>query len=856
MVRKYLSRFMPLFLVGLSAMMLMTDGIYAGAARIGEQERTVQKTQLEVRTKIVPLLERYCKSYCELIRINVDLDEGLAAAEDLGFESSVQREPQLIVRNITAEIQIDDRIGEENRNRLGKILSLHMRQFGLEGQVSWQPVTMPKIGETKLNEPISDDENRERPAEADLALQAGGMAVRAASFKANPAVEQRLKSQIEEKLAQIFNAIIGQYCPGQCLIEKIETQGSLVPVSEVAGLAKSQYVLDVNAAAAYKIERIEADVALDQLLDEKHREKIVRIMQAKAKIFYPVFLNVGILEFPETYAQRIERKNQSDPYGLEKLRQMLIMFRDLAGTKEIITNTTTKNDSVMNSLDKSVVSESSNTKTDVMNSEKSSSEVESKSSSVSATKSDTSASSQSSNVNTETSKNTDISSAKVASVFGDMSMGEVAGYAAGLIVLIGLMILAVLRFGKASRDANDLLDYGPMHSSVTSGVGAGPAQVMRGEGEGGHAVDAGTGGNLALSLKINELKNELVEMFLQNPKIARETFSRFLKEDGVEATARYLHIFGYMIIYELLSDPALQRELYELSEYYHNSNFKFTLEEEYDLIVRLKTRVTASEIRVLTQKSSEKFEFLQKLDADQIYNLIADEKVQLQSIVLTQLDRKRRRQVFDMYQGDEKVLLMEQLSHAEAIPKEYLYNVAKVLAKKVAVRPEFDTENIRSSDVLMDLLEKADLDEQRQLMATMQKNNADTARSLKMKLVTIEIMPFLKDGHLLELVLGIEREDLLMFLAGTKLHIRNLLLKKAPDELAGSWMEDLENIGGVDEQTYKVAEMKILGRIRSLANNGTINLLDINERIFMVTNSDYQRKKEDVPPLPKAVIAA
>ena len=58
------------------------------------------------------------------------------------------------------------------------------------------------------------------------------------------------------------------------------------------------------------------------------------------------------------------------------------------------------------------------------------------------------------------------------------------------------------------------------------------------------------------------------------------------------------------------------------------------------------------------------------------------------------------------------------------------------------------------------------------------------------------------------------------------------MVSKAPEELAESWLEDLQNMRRLDEQNYRLVEMKVLSKIRSLANNGVINLLDINDMIF------------------------
>src|SRR5690606_27414456 len=112
----------------------------------------------------------------------------------------------------------------------------------------------------------------------------------------------------------------------------------------------------------------------------------------------------------------------------------------------------------------------------------------------------------------------------------------------------------------------------------------------------------------------------------------------------------------------------------------------------------------------------------------QIYKLVAEEKTQVQSIVLTQLDRKKRMAVYDMYTGHAKVKLMNELCRADAIPKEYLNNVAKALSRKVRARPEFDTENLRSSDIIIDLLERSNLEEQTGIMHSLHAKNPDTAR--------------------------------------------------------------------------------------------------------------------------------
>ena len=65
------------------------------------------------------------------------------------------------------------------------------------------------------------------------------------------------------------------------------------------------------------------------------------------------------------------------------------------------------------------------------------------------------------------------------------------------------------------------------------------------------------------------------------------------------------------------------------------------------------------------------------------------------------------------------------------------------------------------------------------MMAQLLKKSPDIARVIKSRLVTLDTLSYLKDGHLLEVVIGMERDNLLDFLSATRDEIRDLILYKA-----------------------------------------------------------------------------
>ena len=118
------------------------------------------------------------------------------------------------------------------------------------------------------------------------------------------------------------------------------------------------------------------------------------------------------------------------------------------------------------------------------------------------------------------------------------------------------------------------------------------------------------------------------------------------------------------------------------------------------------------------------------------------------------------------------------------------------------------------------------------MMNSLHKKSPDIARVIKSRLITMDTLPYLKDGHLLEVVIGLERDSLLDFLSSTRQDVRDLVLNKAPAELVESWIEEIQMRGLVSEEKNRAAHIMLIERIRSLASNGIINILEINEIIF------------------------
>ena len=282
-----------------------------------------------------------------------------------------------------------------------------------------------------------------------------------------------------------------------------------------------------------------------------------------------------------------------------------------------------------------------------------------------------------------------------------------------------------------------------------------------------------------------------------------------------------------------MNETKMRQDILRLSETYQKSSFDFTDEQTLKILQNLKARVTASEIRMLVQ--SDPFEFLKSFDADQIVKLLNGETLLVQGFLLTQLETKVRNEVFAKINNNEKLKIMAELAHVQSIPREFLESLALALKDKIKRLPDLDAEKINGSDVLFELLQQSTFSEQKSLIQELSVKNPQLSEFMRSRLVTSEVIPYLRDGQVLELVMGMNRQYLLHFLLGAPEAIRESILNRCPRDLVNTWIEDIQSRGmnQVEKSDFEFAQSRVHERIQYLIQQGGVNLREINEKIFM-----------------------
>ncbi|OFZ22802.1 MAG: hypothetical protein A2X94_11905 [Bdellovibrionales bacterium GWB1_55_8] len=363
----------------------------------------------------------------------------------------------------------------------------------------------------------------------------------------------------------------------------------------------------------------------------------------------------------------------------------------------------------------------------------------------------------------------------------------------------------------------------PVSTSAPSTYRAGPETLSNTEDR---------GALIARRFEAESLLEELTRIYVQQPKVAKHVFARILTEEGVEVTAQYMHMFGESIITDMLRDPSLQSDLSELMEYYAKTPIELKDDEKLELLRILHNRTVAGKLVVMGNRSSNLFDFLGEMDGTQILELIRNESLTVKSIVLTQVDPQKRAVIYAQIDDDTRLKLLTELSRIDYLPRDYIFNVSSALKRKRRENPKLNTEALPGSEVLVSLLERTGTHMQRTVVKSLEGVNPESARTIKSKLVSIDTLRYLRDGQLLEVILSLKHDELLQFLKGATDAVRMTIFSKAPKELTAELEEELGGVGTVSREMYQAVERKVLNRMKIMATDGLINLIETNERMF------------------------
>ena len=206
--------------------MYMTVGVcfYAGIGHGADVTRFERDLVAEARVKVQSILHKFCAEACELIDIDADTAQISGESEDLGFENVTNpTDVGVKISRMVVDIQVDDRVGNTDQARLGKLIVNALRGLGAIPSVRWSNVAFPQIG-------VSAE------------------------------VEDRLKQELQQRIQGSVQQIIDAYCPGECVLASVTVDGKLASPDEVRGVAERELVRERGGRGILRVQNVDTEL--------------------------------------------------------------------------------------------------------------------------------------------------------------------------------------------------------------------------------------------------------------------------------------------------------------------------------------------------------------------------------------------------------------------------------------------------------------------------------------------------------------------------------------------------------------------------------------------------------------------
>ena len=215
------------------------------------------------------------------------------------------------------------------------------------------------------------------------------------------------------------------------------------------------------------------------------------------------------------------------------------------------------------------------------------------------------------------------------------------------------------------------------------------------------------------------------------------------------------------------------------------------------------------------------FEFLTEMTDEQLIALLANQDVPVVAIALAQLDAEKRMTILERMEPEEKGKTLIELGSLQDIPLEAIIEVAGKLKEKGSYLPKPVEFSRGGAKEIADLIGEMDAEEGERYMQTLQNENPELYKDVKILVLTFEdIIEKFPDGILRDLMNSVELDALAMAVKGIDQEtIGNLPQKKQ------AMFEPVE--GPQPKREVDDARKAIVTAAKQMEKDGVFNLADM-----------------------------
>ena len=216
------------------------------------------------------------------------------------------------------------------------------------------------------------------------------------------------------------------------------------------------------------------------------------------------------------------------------------------------------------------------------------------------------------------------------------------------------------------------------------------------------------------------------------------------------------------------------------------------------------------------------FDFLRKIDPNQISNFLQGELPQTIALILAHLRPKQAADVIVSLVPEKQAEVARRIAIMEGTSPEVTKEIEKVFEKKISALMTEDFTQAGGVDAIVEILGSVDRTTEKHIIETLEVEDVELAEEIRRRMFVFEDMLQLTNRDMQNVIKEVDNKELAIALKGSTEELKAHFLNNLSKRLASMIQEDMDYMGPIRRADMEESQQKIVNIVRRLQESGEI----------------------------------
>jgi len=216
------------------------------------------------------------------------------------------------------------------------------------------------------------------------------------------------------------------------------------------------------------------------------------------------------------------------------------------------------------------------------------------------------------------------------------------------------------------------------------------------------------------------------------------------------------------------------------------------------------------------------FDFIRRVDSNQILNVIHNEHPQIIALVLSYIEPKQAAQIIASLPTDRQTEIISRISNMGSTSPEYVKEAERILERKITSMGFTENIVVGGIDTIVDIINSLDRSSEKNILESLDVDDSELADEIRKRLFVFEDIAKLNNVTVQRVLREINNADLAVALKMATEDVQRTIFNNISKRLQDMIKDDMEVMGPVRVRDVEEAQQRIVNVIRKLEDEGEI----------------------------------